>query len=97
MKKTVKTLTLTIAALVLSLLNVLAIETEELTSANLEITMEAVVEDAVSLQEWMIEPPAAEKVIEIEDWMLQPIEMVQNETGLTLEEWMLQPIEMVQN
>jgi hypothetical protein len=89
-----KTLILTIAiTLVLSLPNVMAESPTETTGADLERVTESVAEDALQLEEWMIEPRPAEKVIGLEDWMLEPFETNEPEAALTLEDWMLEPFE----
>ena len=74
--------------LVLTLPNIMAEMSAELTVADVEIMTEAIVEEDLNLEAWMIEAPAKEKSLELEDWMMVPFKVNRSETAIVLEDWM---------
>ena len=91
MKRTIRILTMAITLLVLSLTNIMAEESAELTLADLDILIETIAEDAVIMEEWMVEAPIIEQGIELQEWMFEaPV------TGkkLELQEWMIKPFDI---
>ena len=72
MKKSIKILAVAIAAMIISLPNVMAEESSTSSMLNLEVLTEVAIEDAVVL----------------EDWMLKSFEGESKETALVLEDWM---------
>ncbi len=88
MKRTIKTLMIAATMLVLTLPNIMAEMSAELTVADVEIMTEAIVEEDLNLEAWMIEAPAKEKSLELEDWMMVPFKVNRSETAIVLEDWM---------
>jgi len=88
MKKTIKILSIAIAAGMISMSNVKAEEPAAAEYAASETSSEVVMEQELKVEDWMLEPSATEGAIELEEWMLNPIE---SEGQILVQDWMLVP------
>ena len=88
MKKTIKILSIALAAGMISMLSVKAEEPAAADYAASGTFSEVVMEQELKVEDWMLEPSVTEGAIELEEWMLNPIE---SESQILVQDWMLIP------